>query len=124
MSTTQTKYTPEIRGAVKFARSLHAKNPALEGQRAGAASAGQHVRVRARVTELIDGPVTPDAIVRLAGVRSQKALAEIASYSTGKEALVALRPLSKGEFGDDAWCQGRYLAGILAAWIAELRSVR
>jgi hypothetical protein len=114
----------EMSNAVKRARyELAAKNPTIvakgKGAHVPAASVGQHFKVRARVTKMLDGTPTPDDIVKLSGMSDAAALRGIADWSLPGSAMAPLRRLAR-EFAGDPWAQGRYLAGILSVWVDEL----
>jgi hypothetical protein len=120
------KYPPEIVAAVAAGRALSGMKSDGKGGSVGPMTVSysgpaQHVRVRARVTELLDGNPTAESILRLAGMKSLAELKRIASWEADKSALAPLRPLSK-EFADDGWASGRYLASILVAWCDQIRA--
>lgn len=124
------RFAPEIVEAVKYARyELAGRNPKIVARQAKdekvhvpAASGGDHVEVRRVVTEKLEGNVTVEGVVKLTGLKSAKALREAADWTTADtDQLKPLRELSK-EFKGNGWRVGRYLAGILTAWVElELR---
>lgn len=79
----------------------------------------QHIKIRKVVTEKLGGEVTKDKILELAGMKSARALRDIATFKSGRESLRPLRPLGT-EFGNDGWAKGRYLAAVLTVWIEDL----
>jgi hypothetical protein len=115
---------------VKRARyEYSAKNPKVVERRAAdpkahvpGASAGQHIRVREVVTELLGGKVTPSGIVGLTGLGSMKDLKAVASW----DPKVDMSPLAKSELAarlsGDAWQQGRFLCAILVVYAEEIAS--
>jgi hypothetical protein len=112
-----------ISAAVKMARTeMHSKKPGRkDGQHVGAASGGDHIRVREVVTERVGTPVTVEKILKASGIKSVAALRRIAEFDPAED-MTGLRELGKA-FKDDknkAWRTGRYLAGILAAWAIQL----
>lgn len=136
------KFPDHIRDAVKFARyELSGKNPKLKGDaHRPAASAGQHLKVREHLVKTLtdeatckkfvangyrvepgDSKVTPEAILKLTGMSSQKKLREVAEFQGTTEDLKPLQPLGE-VFKGDSWAQGRYLAGIVVAFIEEIKS--
>ena len=119
------RFAPELVAAVKFARfTLHGRNPSLKkDQRPPAASAGDHAAIRARVSGMIEGPVTPQAIVKFSGVGSLAALRRVAEFAPeSKDDLAKLKSLGSAFSKDTnkSWRQGRFLAGVLVAWSVEL----
>lgn len=120
---------PVITEAVKYARyELSGKNPKIvakgkDAHRPGA-SKGQHIKVRARVAEMLEKPeheVTVEEIVKISGLGSQKKLLEVATWATDTDEMTPLRKLSQ-EFRGDSWAMGRYLAAILGAWIWQIKA--
>jgi hypothetical protein len=133
------RFPDSISAAVKYARfELHSKNPSLkDGQRPSAASAGDHIAVRKAITEMLEHPtsederdiaadaITPKDLLRVSGVPTEKRLRAVAEFAPNTaEDLKALRPLGRtfAKQPNSAWRQGRYLAGIMAAWMVELRA--
>lgn len=118
--------------AVARSRHLSGQKPGQPGDKTLAyPRPRQHIAIRKVVTEKFGGPdaVTPDAILRLPGIKSAKALTEIAVVAADRSAMVPMRPLSaecgkaSGIGGNlDGWAAGRYLAAALVAWIEELRA--
>lgn len=120
------RFEDRITEAMRYARhELHAHRPGLkEGQRPAASSGGDHVAVRAKVEELVGEPVTADKVLKLTGLTLPK-IERVARFDPDStEDMKALRILGS-EFKEDknaAWRQGRYLAGIVAAYVVELRA--
>lgn len=79
----------------------------------------QHVKIRKVVTGKVTGEPTKEAILELAGVKSTKALRDIATFKAGRESLRPLRALGT-EFGNDGWAKGRFLAAVLVVWIEDI----
>lgn len=102
-------YAPEVTEAVRLAKQAR-------GTTHGAPGAKQHVLVRA---ELGKNPTVAD-ILKAAGVKSEKALREIADGSSDREAIKVLHPLA-AKF-DDPFCKGRNLASILVAMIVQAKA--
>lgn len=122
------RFPIEIASAVKWARTeLHGKNPRLKKDaRPGAASAGDHIAVRAHIGKTVDGPVTAEKVLALTGLTFPR-LCEVAKFAPGTdEDLRKLQSLGK-TFAKDknaSWRSGRYLAGITAAYVRELRAAK
>lgn len=121
-TTPRPSYSEEIREAVKKARyDVLGRKPGRDREKhIPGPSAGQHVRVRERVTAMLDGKPTPDGIIKLAGVKSLTALRKIAESQPDTDPA-PLRTLS-AEFKGDQWAMGRNLAAILVVWVEELKS--
>lgn len=107
------------RAHVKYARyELHGRAPLYSGtaKRPAAASNGEHVMVRDFITAQCPHPkVTEQYILEVAGYKSVDDLIRAATFEPNAD----LRPLRSlgANFRPNAWAQGRYLAGILVAWI-------
>ena len=102
-------YPPEVTEAVRLAKQAR-------GTTHGAPGAKQHVLVRA---ELGKNPTAAD-ILKVAGVKSEKALRAIADGSSDREAIKVLHPLA-AKF-EDPFCKGRNLASILVASLEQAKS--
>lgn len=115
---------PWLADAVRAARHLSGMKKGAGGDATLAyPGPAQHLKIRARVTEMIDGPVTVDSIVKLSGVKNLATLRRIAIWDSDKSELVPLRPLSK-EFSGDGWATGRFLSAVLVAWADEIRKAK
>jgi hypothetical protein len=115
---------PWLVPAVAAARKLSGAKPGSGGEKTVAYSGPkEHLMVRERVTAMVDGPVTPEKILALTGLKSFKIMKEIAEWKADKSELVPLRKLS-AEFQGNGWAQGRYLCAILCAWCDELRRAK
>jgi hypothetical protein len=79
----------------------------------------QHVKIRKVASEKIGGEPTKEQVLELAGVKSAKALRDIATFKSGRESLRPLRSLG-AEFGNDGWAKGRYLAAVLVVWLEDI----
>jgi hypothetical protein len=102
-------YPPEIKEAVKLA-------VAARGTRNGAPGPKQNVLVR---KALGDSVSDPKAILKAAGVRTEKALRAIADGTAPKSDLAALHPLAKQI--DEQFCRGRWLAAMLVAAVEQAK---
>jgi hypothetical protein len=117
------RFDPSISAAVRLVRKeMHSMKPNRKPDaHVGAASGGDHIRVREVVTEQVGEPLTVPKILAVSGIKSVAALRRIAEFDPGED-LTPLRELGKA-FRDDknkAWRTGRYLAGILAAWAIQI----
>jgi hypothetical protein len=122
------RFPAAISAAVKCARTeMHAKKPGLGDKRAPAASAGDHIAVRAVIADLIDGTPTADKVLATTGLSFPK-LRAVAEFQTGTDD--DLKTLRESRLGGEsakfdtnrAWRTGRFLAGIAAAYVIELRA--
>jgi hypothetical protein len=119
------RFDPNISAAVAYARTeLHSHKPGLDGRRAPASSAGDHIAVRAHIASVIEGPVTSEKVLALVGLSFPK-LCEVAKFSPGTaDDLKKLKGLGAA-FAKDrnaSWRQGRWLAGVVASYVRELRA--
>lgn len=124
------RFPEDIRVAVKRARyELSALNPTVVAARKAdpkahvpGASAGQHITVRTKITELVGGPdkLTPAAVLKLTGYASYKALEDAAKWEGTKQDLEPLHNLAEN-FRPDSWAMGRYLAAIVTVFIWDLK---
>jgi hypothetical protein len=121
------KFPVEVSAAVKFARmDLHGKNPALKAdQRPAAASAGDHIAVREVIARIAEGD-TEDAILSVTGLTYPK-FVKVAQFAP--DTADDLKTLRESPLGvecakfetNKAWRTGRYLAGIVAAMVHQMR---
>jgi hypothetical protein len=103
------KYPDEVREAVKL--QVEAR-----GTKNGAAGAKQIVALKKALGERASDP---RAILRAAGVKSEKALRAIADGTAPKSELAVLHPLAKE--CDDQFLRGRTLAACLVALHAQAK---
>ena len=115
---------PWLVAAVASAREMSGQKPGSGGRRTVAyAGPSQHTKIRSRVTEMLDGNVSPEGILKLSGLRSHRVMRELAEWKADRSEMTPLRPLSS-EFQGDGWSQGRYLCAVLCAWVDELRRAK
>ena len=66
--------------------------------------------------------VTVEQILKLTGVKSVKALRDIAEWTAPREALKPMRPIQKHLEDGTGWATGRYGAAALVAWIDQIKA--
>jgi hypothetical protein len=117
---------PTIVAAVKYARmELHAQRPNRKPDtHIGAASAGDHIAARDRITEMVDGQPTPEKVLAPTGMTFPRLVAVARFAPDSADDLKTLGELGKAFAKDKnaSWRPGRYLAGIVAAWVVQLRA--
>lgn len=119
------KYPEDIMSAVARARTLsEAKDPekAARGEHIGYAGPAQHQKVRAFVTQMIEGEggtVSRDLVLAASGVKSVRQMRDIATFKADREAMKPLRGIGSA-FEKDGWAKGRYLAAILTVWLEDI----
>ena len=122
-----TKYPDWMADAVRRSRVISGKKPGPDGKPLGDKTLNypgpkQHLFIRKTISEKLDGQVTPDAILKLTGIKSHKLLRGVAEWSADKSEMKPLRPLSRDCNDDTGWSTGRYLASAIVAWIDQLRA--
>lgn len=114
-STRPSPYSDAVRAATKRARELRGGSHGIGPKQTAT------VREVVRKELGVSPKDQPDAgaLVKIAGMESVAELFSVAAGEGDRTATKPLRPLGE-KMGDDAWCKGRWLAAILAAWHEEI----
>jgi hypothetical protein len=117
----KSRYPEWVKPAVAASRHLSGmKDGELGDTTLNYAGPRQHIRARKEITAMIEGDVTAAALLKVTGMKSVKALTEVATWTAPRDSMKPMRPLAS-KFRDDSWLGARYLAAVVVVWINEVK---